>query len=328
MDNLTHTLYGLAMSKGGLHRTAPRATLTLVVAANLPDVDIVALLWGQINYLKYHRGITHAFSGLILGAVVLASIIYPLNRRHFDKKVGGWWKLYLLSSIGIGSHILLDYTNTYGIRPFLPFSGRWYAWDIAFIIDPWILLTLILGLGLPFLFRLINQEIGATTTESNRGALFCLILLLAYWVVKDLSHRQVLQELQQNSYSTGAAVRAGAFPSFFDPFGWYGIVETDSAYHSTELGWGMHSNAFQSLKKIYHKPEETDITQAASNGREAQVFLDFARFPFFQIEPSITGYTVTVRDLRFDFATRRRRGFLCTVELDHQLKLLSEHFQF
>src|SRR5262245_31612429 len=60
MDNLTHTLYGLALANTGLRRTAPHATLTLIIASNLPDVDSLSLFWGQIHYLKYHRGVTHS----------------------------------------------------------------------------------------------------------------------------------------------------------------------------------------------------------------------------------------------------------------------------
>ena len=47
MDNLTHTLYGLALARTGLHRTTPRATLTLLVGANLPDVDFISIFWGD-----------------------------------------------------------------------------------------------------------------------------------------------------------------------------------------------------------------------------------------------------------------------------------------
>ena len=40
MDNLTHSLTGLMLSRAGLNRFYPRATLVLVIAANIPDIDI------------------------------------------------------------------------------------------------------------------------------------------------------------------------------------------------------------------------------------------------------------------------------------------------
>ena len=42
MDNLTHTLTAVAISQTGLNRKTRFATLTLILAANAPDLD---LLW-------------------------------------------------------------------------------------------------------------------------------------------------------------------------------------------------------------------------------------------------------------------------------------------
>jgi len=328
MDNVTHTLYGLALAKTGLDRIAPQATLTLMVGANLPDVDFISIFWGDINYLKYHRGITHSFAGILLGASVLASVVYWINNHLLKTRPASWKKFYWLSLTGVSSHLLLDFTNSYGIRPLLPFYNRWYAWDIVLIIDPWILLALTLGLCLPFLFRLINQEIGVRSTESHRGAVVCLLMVLLYWVSKDVSHRQAIAALEQNRYSTGAALRFGAMPKFFNPFSWLGIVETETAYHVTEVGWTTNPNGFPVRNKLYHKPEQTEIIESAKRGPQTQAFLEFARFPWFQVEPSVEGYTVTLRDLRFDFVARRRRGFVCTIEMDRQLHVLSENFRF
>ena len=328
MDNLTHTLYGLALAKTGLHRATPRATLALIVGANFPDVDSASLFWGQLNYLKYHRAITHSFAGVVLGALLLASIIYCVNNLLLKKAQASWWRLFCLGLTGIASHILLDYTNSYGIRPLLPFSGRWYAWDTVFIIDPWILLLLVLGLGLSFLFGLINQEIGARPGGSHGGAVFCLIAVLSYWLLKDFSHRQAVAELRQGVYSTGTPLQVAALPKLLDPFGWNGIVETQTAYHKTEVGWTLSPGSYPPGTKVVHKTEQDDIVESAKKGPAARIFLDFARFPWFQIEPSEEGYIVALRDLRFDVASRRRRGFTCTISLDHQRRLISEDFRF
>jgi inner membrane protein len=55
MDALTHTLFAIILGRAGLNRLAPRATLLLVVAANLPDVDIIARLGNQAAWLRYWR---------------------------------------------------------------------------------------------------------------------------------------------------------------------------------------------------------------------------------------------------------------------------------
>ena len=60
MDNLTHTLTGLALSRAGLSRWYARPTLVLMLAANIPDIDIVTIAGGPFNYFQYHRGVTHS----------------------------------------------------------------------------------------------------------------------------------------------------------------------------------------------------------------------------------------------------------------------------
>src|SRR5215471_3159555 len=150
MDNLTHTLTAVAMSQAGLNRKTRYATLALIMGANAPDIDIVSRFGGGATYLKYHRGITHSFVGIIVLAAVVAAIIYFPGRRASPPRkssvppLNGRW-LFLTCLIATASHLLMDFTNQYGVRPFIPFSGRWVAWDILFILDPLLLALLIAG---------------------------------------------------------------------------------------------------------------------------------------------------------------------------------------
>jgi inner membrane protein len=47
-----------------------------------------------------------------------------------------------LAFLGLVTHPLLDWTNNYGMRWWLPFDGRWSYGDSLFIIDPWLWLAL------------------------------------------------------------------------------------------------------------------------------------------------------------------------------------------
>ena len=49
--------------------------------------------------------------------------------------------LLLASLIMVAAHVLMDWTNNYGVRPLLPWSGKWYYGDLVFIADPWIWLV-------------------------------------------------------------------------------------------------------------------------------------------------------------------------------------------
>src|SRR6266498_1405848 len=64
MDNLTHSLVGLAASKAGLEKLSPHTSALCILASNAPDSDIVALLFGgRWSFLQHHRGITHSMLG-------------------------------------------------------------------------------------------------------------------------------------------------------------------------------------------------------------------------------------------------------------------------
>jgi len=86
MDNVTHTLFGLVLAKTGLERSTPKATLALLIGANLPDLDLLAWFGGHISYLKYHRGISHSPLGLLCEAGLLAVTLLVVPRDR--TKVG------------------------------------------------------------------------------------------------------------------------------------------------------------------------------------------------------------------------------------------------
>ncbi len=130
MDNLTHSLVGLAAAKAGLERLSPGATALCVLAANSPDADIVTLLGGRWNYLQNHRGITHSILGTIVLALALplvfhgcALLIARLRSRKPSTRLRG---LMIVSLVVTATHPLLDWTNNYGVRLLLPWNSRWF----------------------------------------------------------------------------------------------------------------------------------------------------------------------------------------------------------
>src|SRR5262245_37799553 len=139
MENLAHSLCGAALARtrlGRLHRLAP---VSLLVAANLPDVDVVSGLFGRQSYLLHHRGFTHSVLGALLLALLLAGVMRFLERKRVDAPRR--WRAYLLPAlIGVATHPLLDLLHNYGLRPWLPFSDARYFGDLVFIVDPWLCL--------------------------------------------------------------------------------------------------------------------------------------------------------------------------------------------
>ena len=150
MDNLTHSLAGAILGQMGLKTKTGLAMPTLIVAANLPDIDAVATLLGGHQHLAIRRGITHgpiamAILPLLLWGVMLAWDKWrPSETRLPVHK--GW--LLALTYIGTISHPALDWLNNYGIRLLEPFSSQWFYGDTIFIIDIWMWAALIAGVWL------------------------------------------------------------------------------------------------------------------------------------------------------------------------------------
>src|SRR5213080_4007423 len=147
MDGLTHSLVGLTSAKAGLERWSPYATVVCILSANAPDIDVISgFFGGRWTLLHYHRGITHSIIGTLALGLLIPSIFYAVNRA-----IAKWRKhppqiryrgLLMASLIAAATHPLMDWTNNYGVRPLLPWSGRWFYGDLVFIVDPYIWLVL------------------------------------------------------------------------------------------------------------------------------------------------------------------------------------------
>jgi inner membrane protein len=143
MDNLAHSLLGAWMAEAGLKRTTPLATATLVIGANLPDVDAVITFAGADASLYWRRGWTHGVLALSLWPFVLTGLMllwdrFVRRRKHPDLPPARFGPLLVCSILSVLSHPALDWLNTYGVRLLMPFDGTWFYGDTLFIIDPWV----------------------------------------------------------------------------------------------------------------------------------------------------------------------------------------------
>jgi inner membrane protein len=198
LDNLTHSLIGLTLAKAGAEKLSSRATITCLLAANAPDSDLIVLLFGdRWDFLHHHRGITHSIVGVLALALLLPLLIYLIDyvagrvcSHPSSISIKG---LMLASLLACATHPLMDWTNNYGIRLLLPWSGRWQYGDFVFIVDPFLWMTL--G-GVVFLLtaRTLPRKIfwglfGGIVTlvlvlgAGSRGGLSDPTFVLIFWVV-------------------------------------------------------------------------------------------------------------------------------------------------
>ena len=147
MEPLAHTLAGACMAESGLKRLSPLASSTLIIAANIPDVDGACYLHGADLAFAFRRGWTHGVLAVALLPVALTAVMVAidrlLSRRNPERRPARPRALLGLAALGVLSHPFLDWLNNYGVRLLMPFSDRWFYGDTLFIVDPW--LWLILG---------------------------------------------------------------------------------------------------------------------------------------------------------------------------------------
>lgn len=282
MDNLTHTAIGLFLSRAGLNRWTPAATPILLLAANAPDIDIVSAAGGSLNYLHFHRHITHSLVAAPVLAIVVVLLVRFIGRRPVQ-----WLGAFGAALIGLASHLLLDLTNMYGIRLLLPFSSAWQRLDLTSVIDLWIWAVLLLGILGPLVARLVGGEISSGALRPKYpprgGAIFALVFVLLYNCGRQVAHTRAVAILESHIYQGHPPARVAALPDEVNPLRWKGVVETSDFYAVADVDLTGEFDAGRAA--IWIKPDPDPALDAARRSRTFQEFLRFAQYPYFRVLP-------------------------------------------
>ncbi len=330
------------MGRAGLNRKTALATLTLTLAAEAADLDVLGRFGGPAFGFAHHRGFTHSFLGTLICAAFVVGFVYLIwrlrGRKIKDPNLPPRWGLLFGYACLAGlSHILLDFTNNYGVRPFWPFSEKWYSWDIVFIVEPVMLALLILGLLVPAIFGLVDREIGIQK-RGPRGRLAASLALagvVLMWGVRDYEHRRAVNALESREYQGVDPLRVSAYPTWINPFHWYGVVETPAFFALAPVNSSAPEVDPEGEMELRYKPEETPVTLAAKRSYLGRVYLDWAQYPITETEElsgAQGGYIVHFQDLRFVQVPsavngeRARRVLGAAIELDKNLHVVGDVF--
>ena len=290
MDNLTHSLIGAVLGQAGLKRKTGLAMPTLIIAANIPDIDATCTVLGMVS-LAMRRGLTHGPIAMLLLPPLLAGAMIAFDRwqakrgkRPADRLPvrPGW--LLALAYVGCLSHPLFDWMNSYGIRLLEPFSDRWFYGDALFIVDPWLLAMLIAGVWLA------RRRDRAARADWRRPAWAAIAGVAAYVALNlGISGVAATRVLGREPYPAVAV--ANPMPLTF----WRREVlwRTDERYGSFVVTpWG------ELREKQRPQPigmDDPRIAERLPGNPEAQAFLFWARMPVAERR----GDTVVLGDQRF-----------------------------
>lgn len=320
MDNLTHTAIGLFLSRAGLNRWTPAATPILLLAANAPDIDIVTLSGGSLNYLHFHRHLTHSLIAMPVLAAAAVLLVRVLWRKPLP-----WLAAFAAAMVGLASHLLLDLTNMYGVRLLLPFSQEWQRLDLNSVVDLWIWAALLLGILGPYIGRLVGGEITSGTLRDRHpgrgGAIFALSFVLLYDCGRAVLHTRAVAILESRIYQGAVPARVAALPNEVNPLRWKGLVETADFYAVEDVDLAAD---FDPTRATYlPKPDPDPAIDAARRTRTFQEFLRFVQYPFWRVEPvpDAEGVKeVVLTDMRF-------QTFVARARVNSNLQVLAESFQ-
>ncbi|MGH9346222.1 MAG: metal-dependent hydrolase [Vicinamibacterales bacterium] len=283
MDNVCHTLAGAAFGEAGLKRTTAFGSATLMVAANLPDLDALVLAT-EVPSVAFRRGWTHGVLAQALLPVILAGLVFWIGRSRGAR----FGPLLLLSYVGVVSHVLLDLLNTYGIRLLMPVSSRWFYGDAVFIIDVWLWLTLGAGVWLAW---------SRARVRFARVALLLAAIYIGALVVSARAARQDVADAWQAQHGRPPrALMVGPVP--LTPFRRTIIVDAGDAYATGTFTW-FPREARLSADLVPKHDDHPAVRAAIATDRRVRAVLVWARFPYYRVESTAEGHAVTLRDLRF-----------------------------
>jgi inner membrane protein len=291
MDNLCHTLAGAALAGAGLGRRTGYGAAALMVAANLPDVDVLSF-FGSTPPVAVRRGWTHGIVAQALLPVALTAAFAAWARWRPPRRTGTppfkWSAMLALCYAGVLLHVGMDWLNTYGVRLLMPLSREWFYGDSIFIVDPW--LWLMLGCG-----AVLARRRGTAAPAVMALAAATLYTLLMIWstsAARDI----VAARWTAAAGRPPAALMVGPVP--VNPFRKSVIVDAGEYYQRGSFRWFPADVQF-APEHVLKQRGHPAVRRAVQTDSGFQAILVWARFPYFEVDPVPGGTRVVVADMRF-----------------------------
>lgn len=232
MDTLTHALSGALLTRATTRPSRELSrrdrTLTGLVAAAFPDVDYTLFLVAPLEFLNWHRGLTHSLLLLPGWALLLAVVLARLTGgRH------PWRAFYGLCALGIAVHLVGDLITIYGTKLLAPVIDTPVGLGIVFDIDP--VIASLIALGFMASYWGPPRRVAGMTLVLLTG--YLMLQTGLYWRTVVLGEAYARQQALE-------PFMVYALPQPFAPWLWKLVVVHDDGYRVTYLNhleWGEPS---------------------------------------------------------------------------------------
>jgi inner membrane protein len=300
MDNLTHSLVGALLGQAGLKRKTGLAMPTLIIAANIPDIDAVAVLLGGDQHLAIRRGLTHGPIAMLLLPLMLWGIMLWYDRWQTGRgtrpekrlPVDAKW-LLALAYIGCLSHPLFDWFNSYGIRLLEPFSSQWFYGDTIFIIDIWLWCALVAGVWLSLRGERRGKPNWRIPAMKSMAAIF--LYIAANGLITGRAEQLTAKAVKDQLGIVPAMVVANPVPVQF----WKREMLWRDANHYGQGTFTAPENIMLDPKIGSHRMGETATLAEMSRDKNAKAFLFWSRMPVLREEERDVSKVRILSDQRF-----------------------------
>ena len=312
MDPVTNALIGWCIARTGIAGDSRPALAAIVAASLVADIDIVHLVGGVDSYIRHGGTWSHSLLGAtLLGGACAAGLWALAKRRKVELPVSRLVMACILASL---VHVLLDAAASSGIALLYPLSSTRTALDWMPMTDMLLLVLFAVAFFLPWLFSLIQDEIGARRKKKPRwGAYLAIAGLVLIVTVRAINHDSIARQMTQQDYGDRTLRKIGVFPVAANPFRWRGIAETGGTLEHFTFdvlrGQGEQTGS-------YFKPAANPAMETAQQEALVKTFLLRARFPRASVNKTPDGRSVEITDLTCPTGQGLCMRFTTTVELD------------
>ncbi len=287
MDPVSQAFAGATFSQSLTRIKTGQVTAFIAGALSGMAADLDVLIRSNrdpLLFLEYHRQFTHSLVFIPLGALVCATLLFPLLRKR-----ASYGQIYSYCLLGYASHGLLDACTSYGTQLFWPFSNIRIAWDIISIVDP--LFTLPVA-ALVIIGIVVNRQ------GFPRAA---LLYGLVYLAIGHLQNGRAMDALETLAAQRGhVPVNATVKPTLANLYLWKLIYEHEGRYYVDAVRVGI-DNEFIEGDSV---PVAIDLAQLTPDSLQAR---DIERFRWFS-DGYIAHYTtdpLMIGDIRYSLLPNR-----------------------
>ena len=266
MDPLTQGVLGAALPQS----LSKKKSLIVIgflgfLSGLAPDLDLfIRSESDPLLFLEFHRQFTHSLIFIPFGGFICASLLYFLIAKRFDISFKDTW---IYSTLGYGTHGLLDACTSYGTLLFWPFSQTRISWNNISIIDP--LFTI------PLLILIVMAGVKQKRIFSVIALLWAVFYLSLGVYQKNEAIKIGKKIAKDRGHST---IRIDAKPSIGNLLLWKSIYETEGKFYvdAIRLGWSPKIFNGASISKLNTQSEFPWLMEDSQQAKDIKRFKWFS----------------------------------------------------